>query len=728
MSKILAIDDQKDNLITISALLKNLIPGCTVLTAQEGEEGIGLAKSELPDVIILDIKMPGMDGFEVCTRLKGNADTKHIPVVLLTAIHTDMESRVRGLDIGADAFLTKPINEAELIAQINVMLRIKKAEDLLRSEKLLLEEIVQERTGELMESQRKLIKERDFIRSLEDASPAYYVALDTDGNVLIMNRALIEAAGRDLDEVKGRSYFDTFVPDEERETALRQFAMLKESRRARPHEETILAADGELLVEWHGSPFYRKDGTLEYIFYVGIDITERKRLERVLMSENQKERSRIGQDLHDTIGQHLAGIAFKSEILRLKMKEKLPEELGSIDDIVGLVSRAIDQTRNLARGLCPVDMTGGGLMAALDELRTEVEEQFGVSCVIRGDRGVQFQEEFEASNLYYIIREAVNNAVKHGSAKNIIVALSRDDRIVRATVTDDGIGIPEGFDDAGGMGINIMRYRAWVIGANLSIYRNDGGGTVVMCELRQSGEEVFSSLEENIRDMYIHGSREGKRGILVVDDHAIVRQGVAEIINSQKDLFVCGEAENAEDAVAMIPRVEPDLLVADVSLAGTSGIDLTRALKNRYPELPVLMLSIYDETLYGERAIKAGARGYVMKDQAPDTLITAIRTVLRGEKYLSEKMKRTLMERITHDGLDRKTASIDSLTDREFEIFQQIGHGYSNRHIADQLKISVKTVENYREKIKNKLNMGSSADLVRFAVEWVIEGVRDRKG
>ncbi len=374
-----------------------------------------------------------------------------------------------------------------------------------------------------------------------------------------------------------------------------------------------------------------------------------------------------------------------------------------------------------------MDMTGGGLMAALDELRVETEDQYGAACVIRGDRGVQFQEEFEASNLYYITREAVNNAVKHGHAKNIIISIERDDRMVRISVTDDGVGIPDELGDTGGMGINIMRYRAWVIGANISIYKNDGGGTVVMCELRQRGEDALSSLEENIRDMYITGGREGKRGILVVDDHAIVRQGLAEIINSQKDLFVCGEAENADDAVAMIPRVEPDLLVADVSLAGTSGIDLVKALKSRYPKLPVLMLSVYDEKIYAERAIRAGARGYVMKDQAPETLITAVRTVLGGEKYMSEKMKRSLMERITHDGPARAAASIESLTDREFEIFQQIGHGYSNRHIADQLKISVKTVENYRERIKNKLNMGSSADLVRFAVEWVIEGVRDKK-
>lgn len=156
MAKILVIDDKEDNLISISALLKNFISDCSVITTDSGAEGIRKAKAELPDTILLDIIMPGMDGYEVCRRLKSDEETKHIPVIMITAIRTDSQSRVKGLDIGADAFLSKPIDEAELASQVNVMLRIKKAEDLLRKERDLLEETVRERTRSLQESDARL--------------------------------------------------------------------------------------------------------------------------------------------------------------------------------------------------------------------------------------------------------------------------------------------------------------------------------------------------------------------------------------------------------------------------------------------------------------------------------------------------------------------------------------------------------------------------------------------
>ena len=149
MTTILAIDDKQDNLTAISALLKSLMPDCTAITTRSGAEGIEKAMAELPDTILLDLKMPEMDGFEVCKRLKSDKRTKQIPVVMLTAIKTDSKSRARGLEFGADAFLAKPIDEAELAAQVRAMLRKKKAEDLLRKKKVLLENLVKERTKAL---------------------------------------------------------------------------------------------------------------------------------------------------------------------------------------------------------------------------------------------------------------------------------------------------------------------------------------------------------------------------------------------------------------------------------------------------------------------------------------------------------------------------------------------------------------------------------------------------
>ena len=195
MNKILAIDDKMDNLITLSALLKNLMPGCSVITAQSGLEGIEKARAELPDVILLDVKMPGMDGLETCQRLMDDESTKHIPVIMITAIKTDSESRVEGLDFGANAFLAKPIDDYELVSQIKVALRIKKAEDALREERNYLERIVEERTEALREeitvrkqAEETLRKSEELFKSyLENAPDGIYIN-DMEGNFLYGNR------------------------------------------------------------------------------------------------------------------------------------------------------------------------------------------------------------------------------------------------------------------------------------------------------------------------------------------------------------------------------------------------------------------------------------------------------------------------------------------------------------------------------------------------------------
>jgi DNA-binding NarL/FixJ family response regulator len=163
----------------------------------------------------------------------------------------------------------------------------------------------------------------------------------------------------------------------------------------------------------------------------------------------------------------------------------------------------------------------------------------------------------------------------------------------------------------------------------------------------------------------------------------------------------------------------PDCVLVDISLNGTSGIELVKALKQRFPKLPALVLSMYDEKLYAERAIKAGARGYLMKNEAPDKIINAIYTVLKGDIYLSGEVKELIVNALSDRGVI--DSSVEGLTNREFEIFQLIGHGLGNKHIAEKLHISVKTVENVREKIKMKLHLDSSQDLLQYAIQWVRE-------
>ena len=208
----------------------------------------------------------------------------------------------------------------------------------------------------------------------------------------------------------------------------------------------------------------------------------------------------------------------------------------------------------------------------------------------------------------------------------------------------------------------------------------------------------------------------GKRRIFVVDDHPIVRQGLAQLINNEPDLVVCGQGEDAYQSLRAIKQAHPDLALVDVSLKDSDGIELLKELRAAVPDLPVLILSMHDETLYAERALRAGARGYIMKQEAPQTLLSAVRKVLAGEVYVSEKMGATLLRRIVGGKKPGGDLPMDRLTDRELEIFGMIGAGQSMKDIADKLFLSVKTVEAHREHIKEKLNLKSSAELLRFAI------------
>jgi DNA-binding NarL/FixJ family response regulator len=214
-------------------------------------------------------------------------------------------------------------------------------------------------------------------------------------------------------------------------------------------------------------------------------------------------------------------------------------------------------------------------------------------------------------------------------------------------------------------------------------------------------------------------SNTAARRIFIVDDHPVTRAGISTLLSQQPSFQVCGETDSAPKAIDIIPKVNPDLAIIDISLKTTSGLELIKNLTSLVPGLKLLVLSMHDENLYAERALRAGAKGYVMKDQAFETLVTAVRRVLEGELYLSDSMKERMLHRFVSNKRDELTFTIDSLSDREMEVLVHIGNGYSTRQIASKLNLSVKTIDSYREHLKIKLRLAKGADLVRHAIQWV---------
>jgi DNA-binding NarL/FixJ family response regulator len=217
-----------------------------------------------------------------------------------------------------------------------------------------------------------------------------------------------------------------------------------------------------------------------------------------------------------------------------------------------------------------------------------------------------------------------------------------------------------------------------------------------------------------------------KSKVLLVDDHPIVRQGLIQLINSTNDLVVCGEASTGLEALALIETISPDVVIVDISLEDRNGVELIKDIKESYPELACLVLSMYDESLYALRVLQAGGRGFIMKQERPKEVLTAIRQVLSGHLYLSEKISSRLLHHFVTASPSAPPPS-SGLSDRELEILTLLGRGQSTREIAQKLFLSTKTIEAHRERIKKKLLLRSGAELMRYAIQLSLSKVNEQE-
>ncbi len=213
--------------------------------------------------------------------------------------------------------------------------------------------------------------------------------------------------------------------------------------------------------------------------------------------------------------------------------------------------------------------------------------------------------------------------------------------------------------------------------------------------------------------------RSRKTRILLADDHAVVRFGTAALINKESDLEVCGEEEDAARAFSAIERLQPDLVIADISLKDSSGLELMRNIKAQFPKMPVLVVSSHDEGIYAEIAFRAGALGYLMKQEALEKIIPAVRRVLTGAIYVSDSLAAKMLQQQVRGQATINESPVKNLSDRELEVFQMIGNWKKTSDIAKELHLSIKTIEYYREQIKHKLNLASGSELTQYATSWV---------
>jgi PAS domain S-box-containing protein len=347
---------------------------------------------------------------------------------------------------------------------------------------------------ELKRAEEALQQERNFVSAILHTAGTLIMVLDLDGRVVQFNRACEQTTGQRFDEVKGKPAWELFPGVEDGARFRDAFERLRIGHAPKDFEwHWITGEGGPRFISWSGTVLPDAEGHVRHVIATGIDITESKRLEKAILEISAREEHRIGQDLHDGLGQHLTGIAFMSKVLEQKLADSSHAEAAAAAKIVRLVNEAIHKTRELSRGLLPVVSDARGLMSALEQYSLEVHDLFGLACRFECDHPVLIYDEKVADHLYRIAQEAVNNAIKHGHGTNILITLCADGEGVALSIRDDGAGLPEDVRNSTGMGLHIMNYRAKMIGATLQVQRcsdrgQDGhAGTVVTCKLQSLG-------------------------------------------------------------------------------------------------------------------------------------------------------------------------------------------------------------------------------------------------
>jgi PAS domain S-box-containing protein len=336
--------------------------------------------------------------------------------------------------------------------------------------------------SDLKRTEEALQQERNVVSAILDTVGALVVVLDPEGRITRFNRACELTTGYSLEEVRGKYIWDFFLVPEEIERFKSTFSQLGADLLPEDYQSYWVTRHGtKRLIAWSSTMLPGNNGTPNYIIATGIDITEREQLEKALLNISSREQRRIGQDLHDGLGQHLTGIAFMAKVHEEKLADKRLTEATDAAKIVRLVNEAIHKTRELARGLLPVVSDVQGLMSALQLWAMEVEDIFGIACRFECETAVLIYDDTMATHLYHIAQEAVNNALKHGHARNILIRLTAANEQGTLLIHDDGAGIIEDRGNSPGMGLHIMNYRAGMIGGTLEVTPGPVQGTTVIC-------------------------------------------------------------------------------------------------------------------------------------------------------------------------------------------------------------------------------------------------------
>ncbi|MBW2615018.1 MAG: response regulator [Deltaproteobacteria bacterium] len=661
MSRILAIDDKEDNLTVISALLENRIHNCNVITAQSGAEGLKKAKAESPDTILLDIRMPGMDGYEVCKRLKEDESTRHIPVIMLTAVKIGSGDRVSGLEAGADAYLAKPVDESVLIAHVNATLRIKRAEDALRKQKDSLEEIVQERVRELRESEERY-------RFLAENARDVIWTMDMDLMFTYISPSVISLCGYSVEEIINRKLEKFITPASfEVATQVIEEAPAVEKLGEKDRGETwmmkleIICKDGSTVwTETATGPVYDKNGRAVEILGITRDITERKRAEE----EKAKLQAQFQQaQKMESIGTLAGGVAHDFNNLLMGIQGYVSLMLMGVDSththyemLTGIeeqVQKGAELTRHLlsfARGekyeVNPTDLNElikkSSSMFGRTKKEIKIHRKYQKDIyTVDVDRG---QIEQVLMNLYVDAWQAMPDGGElYLQTENVTLDENyiepfqvEPGKYVKISVTDTGVGMNEETQQRifepffttkeMGKGTGLGLASAYGIIKNhdgfINVYSKKGEGTTFKFYLPASEKEVVEEKESGGKVL------KGSETVLLVDDEDVIVDVDEQFL--QKMGYAVLIARSGKEAIEIYEKGKDkiDLIILDMIMPDMSGRESYGRIREINPDVKVLLSSGYSINGQATQILEQGCNGFIQKPFNMKGLSQKLREIL----------------------------------------------------------------------------------------------------
>ncbi len=491
MKKILAIDDNELNLELLHYIIQKYYPDFVMLKALNGKDGVTMAKEENPELILLDILMPGLNGYDVCKILKSDVKTINIPVIMISALGWKSEERIKGLDAGADAFISKPFDNNELRAQINVALRIKAVEDLLRKRNENLELSIKAQTNKYLQREERFLQISEHVRQ-------FYWETDEEGIVVYISPVIENILKISPLEIIGKmKYTELFQLDEDNDVI-----QLSKDSKIKEVEIVLNVNKTKTWLAFNSFPYFNSEGKYTGNRGVCFDITIRKlaeieqkknlrkieRYQRKLKDLNkeislveERERRRIAENLHDGLGQTLSLAYIK--LSSVDETNFSPEVIETINTTSELINKAIRESRTLTYDLSPPILYELGLISALKWRLDQVEQKHNMHTIIYGEN-IELQIKKEYTILFYrIFSELIQNIVKHAKASKIILRINQIENKYRFVLEDNGIGIDrENRNKISGFGLMSIKERLESLNGHFFLKSESGKGTKAIIE------------------------------------------------------------------------------------------------------------------------------------------------------------------------------------------------------------------------------------------------------